>query len=88
MLADERPRSPCVVEVDVREEQMADVLQLEALFGEAGLERLDRRGRPAIEERRTVVRVHDVDADDALEALVHQVDGRERHAGSLSITAT
>jgi len=40
---DERTGCSRVVEVDVREEQVADVLQLEPSFGEACLQRLDRR---------------------------------------------
>ena len=41
MLADEHPRGACVVEVDVREEQVADVRQREAVRREPCLQRVD-----------------------------------------------
>ena len=61
--------------------------QREPAGGEPGLERADRRGRPAVEQREPVVGVDDVDADDALDALVHEVDRLQAHESSFSITA-
>ena len=79
MAADERARGAGVVEVDVREQQMADVRELEPLRREAGVERADRRRRAAVEQPRPVFRLDDVHADDALEALVQQVDRCQSH---------
>ena len=76
-----------VVEVDVREQQVPDVLEGQPALGEAGLQRADRRRRPAVEQREAVVGLDDVDADDAVEAEVHEVDRLEAHASSFSRTA-
>ena len=45
-----------------------------AALREAGLQRLDRRRRPAVEERRAVVGVEEVRGDRALVAQVAEVD--------------
>ena len=52
-----------------------------AAVGEAGLQRVDRRRRPAVEERRPVVGVEQVARDHALAAEVPEVDrlGSGRH---------
>jgi hypothetical protein len=63
-----------VVEVDVAQQQVADVAELEVVVGEARLQRVDRRRRPAVEDRRSVVRVEDVGADAAGPAVVMKVD--------------
>src|SRR5439155_26218864 len=57
---DERSRRAGVVEVDVRQEQVPDVLQREAARGEPRLERLEARARAAVEEREAVVGVDEV----------------------------
>ena len=73
MLADEGAGGAGVVEVDVREEKMADVRQLEPALGETGLQRVDARRRAAVVDRRPVVGLDQVRADDAL-GLVVEVD--------------
>ena len=86
VLAHERAGGAGVVEVDVREEQMADVAELEAALREPGLQRRDARRRPAVVEREAVVGLDDVAADVAGEALVEQVDRLERgrrHPGNV-----
>ena len=82
MLAHERARGARVVEVDVREQQVADVGQRETVRGQPVLQPRDADRRPAVEERRTVVRLEDVDADDLLGRLVVEVDRLELHDGS------
>jgi hypothetical protein len=67
MLPDERPGGAGVVEVDVAQEQVADVLEIEAVLGEAA------RGS-AVMEREAVLGLDEVAADDALGALVAEVD--------------
>jgi hypothetical protein len=69
-----------VIEMDVREEEVADVAQVEPAPAQSGLERFDARGRPALEERRAVLGVEQVRADDALGVSVAKVDRRHVHA--------
>jgi hypothetical protein len=73
MLADERAGGTGVIDVDVREEQVADVCQLEPALGEACLQRVDARRRPAVMDGRTVVGLDQERADDA-RVLVMEVD--------------
>ena len=79
VLANERARGPCVVEVDVREEQVPDVGELEATLGKPRLQRRFARRRPAVEERRPLLCLDDVDPDDLLSTEVEQVDRLGRH---------
>ena len=53
---------------------MPDVAEREAALCEAGFQCLDRRRRPAVEERRAVVGVEQVRGDRALVAHVVEVD--------------
>ena len=76
MRADDRPGGAGVVEVDVREQQVPHVCELHAVLAQAGLERWERRRRPAVEHREPVARLDEVRADHALDALVVQVDSR------------
>ena len=73
VLADERAGGAGVVEVDVREQQVADVGELEAAVGERLLQRREAGGRAAVVQREPVVGLEQVAADDAL-VLVVQVD--------------
>ena len=75
MLADERARRARVVEMDVAEQEVADVGQREAAGGEPGLQRVDRRGRAAVEERRPVVGLEEVARDDAVAAMLRRSIG-------------
>ena len=79
MLADERSGSAGVVEMDVREQQVADVGQGQAAFFEPLLEGGDAGRGPAVVERETVRGLEQVDADDALVALMVEVH-RIRHS--------
>ena len=63
-----------VVEVDVREQEMAEIGDREAVVGEGFAQRLDRRCRPAVEERRPPGRLEEIRRDDALVAEVAEVD--------------
>ena len=74
MLLHERARGARVVEVDVREQEVVDVLQLEPARGEALLQRGDRRGRAAVVQREALLRLDDVAADGSFDPLEAQVD--------------
>ena len=81
LLADENAGRACVVEVDVREQEMAEVGQRDAQLGESLLQRRDARGGPAVVEPEAVLGLEQVHADHALLALVVKVHRiRRRHA--------
>jgi hypothetical protein len=73
VFADERAGGTGMVEVDVREKQVADVGEGEPAVGEGRLQRRDAGGRPAVVEREPVVGLEQVAGDDAL-VLVVQID--------------
>ena len=83
VLAHEHARGARVVEVDVREEQVPDVGEVEPALGEAGLQVRDGGGRAAVEERRAVLRLEQVAADDA-RRLVVEVDRLDGARGDLT----
>jgi len=74
MLAHEHAGRARVIQMDVAEQQVAEVRQLQTALCESGFQRLDGRGRPAVEERRPVVGVEHVAGNGALDALVQEVD--------------
>src|SRR4051812_28109757 len=74
VLADEHARGACMVEVDVGEQQVADVREREPTLCEARLQRGDAGRRPAIVQREPVTRLQQVAADHALAAEVAQVE--------------
>ena len=74
MLTDEHPGGTRMVEMNVRQEQVAQVGERQTLLGETLLQRRQAGGRPTVEERRPVCRLQHVDADDALGALVLEVE--------------
>jgi pimeloyl-ACP methyl ester carboxylesterase len=78
MAADERPRGAGVVEVDVREQQVADVLDAQAVLRKPRFERGEGRRRPAVEQGEAVVGVDDVDADRVRTAAEVQVKVKHR----------
>ena len=78
MLAHEHARRARMVEVDVREEQVADVAELEVMLPQPLLQRWDAGGWPTVEQGETVIGFQQVDADDALAAEVEKVE-RVRH---------
>ena len=67
-----------MIEVDVREEQVPDIRDRDAVGREPGVERLERRGRSAVEERKAVVGVDEVDADRMWRSAEVQVDQSQR----------
>ena len=84
VLPHERACGAGVVEVDVREKEVADVAQLEPSLGEAGLQGRDARRRAAVVERQPVVGLEGVAPDGAGQALVEKVDRiRRRHQGNV-----
>ena len=74
MLPDEGARGAGMVEVDVAEQQVADVGERVSAGGESLLERGDVGRRPTVEKREAVVRLEQIAADDALGAEVVEVD--------------
>ena len=74
VFADEHAGGAGVIEVDVAQEEVPDVLEGEAETSESFLEPWKTRGRAAIEERRAVVGLDEVAADDTLDAAVVEVD--------------
>ncbi len=70
-----------MVEVDVREKEVADVAELVAAFGEPGLQRRNAARGAAIEEGQSLGRVQKVRPDRPGRAAVQQVD-RENVAQS------
>jgi hypothetical protein len=68
--------------MDVRQEQVAEVGELEPALGEPLLQRGDAGRGAAVEQRRSFRRVEEVDADHALAAEVQQVE-RLEHASIL-----
>ena len=79
MLADESAGGAGMVEMDVGEEQVADVGQGEPPLGKAGPEGRDRGCRPAVEQGETVVGLDEVGADDARSLLVEEIDRGGKH---------
>jgi hypothetical protein len=81
VLAYQRTGGARMVEVDVREQQVAEVVKLEPVLGEARLQRGDTARRAAVLECRPVGGLEQVAADDALMAAVEEVERlRRRHA--------
>jgi hypothetical protein len=74
VLPDEDARGARMVEVDVAEEEVADVGERKPALGEALLERREIARRAAVEERGPVLGLEQVAADDALGAEVVEVD--------------
>jgi hypothetical protein len=74
MISDDHAGGAGVIQVDVAQEQVADVRQGKAEESEAFLESWDARSRTAVEERWPVVGLDEVAADDALDAAVVEVN--------------
>ena len=66
VLPHEHPRGARVIEVDVRQKEMAQIGRGDAVLPETGPEGVDRRRRAAVEQRRPVGGVEQVGADDTL----------------------
>jgi pimeloyl-ACP methyl ester carboxylesterase len=77
MLTDERTGGAGVVEMDVREEQVAEVGHLEAVLAQARVQVVERARRAAVEQRGAVVGLDQVRGDLALLEEV-QVEGVQR----------
>jgi hypothetical protein len=80
VLAHEGARCACVVEVDVREQQVPQVAHLGASLRQAVAERGQAARRPAVVQRETVVRLDEVGADTAGITAVQEVERLVRHA--------
>ena len=76
---DESAGCPGVVQVDVRQHEMAEVFNPEPLLGEALFEPAEAGGRPAVDERRLVVR-EEIGRDHPRAPEVLQVDQDRRQA--------
>src|SRR6266498_969628 len=74
MLADERACRARVVEMDMREQQVSELVELEAAPGQLLLQRAEAGGGAAVEERGAVRGLEQVRADDALAAEMKEVD--------------
>jgi hypothetical protein len=74
MHADEDAGRARVVEVDVAEEEVAHVLERQAVVGQSLLERSDTRSRAAIEESGPGRGVEQVTRDDPLGTPVVKID--------------
>src|SRR5713101_3205175 len=83
MLAHEDPGCARMVEVDVREEEVAQVLKLEAAPAQGGVQALKAGRRAAVVERRTVLGLDDVRRDDALGALMVEVERIRAHGARI-----
>jgi uncharacterized protein YbjQ (UPF0145 family) len=81
--ADELPGRAGMVEMDVREEEMPEVFELEPALREAAHQFGETDGRAAVEDRRALSGVEQVDADHALGRLVAEIDGFWSHASHL-----
>src|SRR5882724_9615764 len=79
MLANEYSGGACVVEVDVREQEVANVLKLEPTLAQGRMQPVDAGRRAAVVERRAVLRLENGGADDALGALIVEVEGIRAH---------
>jgi hypothetical protein len=77
--ADKRSRRTRVVQVDVRQQEVAKVLDREPLPGETRFEPLQAARRPAVDQGRLVAR-EEVGRDDSRAAEVPQVDQERRQA--------
>src|SRR5581483_10094518 len=76
--ADDGARGAGMVEMDVREKQVADFPERGAAFTEPFLEAVERRRWSAVEEKRAARAVEHVDADRALCTQEPQVNGEQR----------
>ena len=74
MLAGERAGGACVVEMDVRQQQVLDLAELAAALGQPTLQRGDAGRRPAIEERETASGLDEIDADRPGSARMDEID--------------
>jgi uncharacterized membrane protein len=79
VLAHEHAGCARMIEMDVREDQVADVGQGESTLCQTLLEPLGARRGAAIEQGRAIVRLDDVGADRALVAGVEEIDRSAEH---------
>jgi hypothetical protein len=66
-----------VIQVDVRQQQVAEILESEAVRTQAGLERAETGARPAVDQRRLVA-WKEIRRDDPRAPQVVQVDQERR----------
>ena len=75
----ENPRCACMVEMNVRQQEMPDLREPETALRQPTFELLDARGGAAVVQRGPVVRLDDVGADCLRAAEMEEVDGLRRH---------
>ena len=83
MLAHERSRGAGVVEMDVREEEAAQVAELDAARRQRLLERRKAARRAAVVEREPVLGLDEIGADPPWIPAVEKVERLVRHARTL-----
>ena len=83
MLAHERSRGPGVVEMDVREEEAAQVAELETAGRQRLMERRKAARRAAVVEREPVLGLDEIGADPPWIPAVEEVERLVRHAVTL-----
>ena len=74
VLAYEDPGRAGMVEMNVGEEQVAKVLELEPALAQGRVQALEACRGAAVEERRSVLGLDEVGADDALRALIVEIE--------------
>ena len=79
MLPNDVTRRTGVVEVDVREQEVAQILQRDTVIEQSLLQPLEAGRGAAVEERRAVCGLYDVDRDHALRAQELKVDRPVEH---------
>ena len=84
MLSDEHAGGARVVDVDVRDQQVAQVGELEVALAQAFLQPREAARRPAVEERRPVRGLEQVAPDHPLRAAMHEIKRFRRHGPDAS----
>jgi hypothetical protein len=79
MLADENARRACMVEMNVRKEEVAQVLKLEPTMVQGAVQAIEAGRRTAVEERGPVVGLDQVGANDALRPLMVEIERIRAH---------
>jgi hypothetical protein len=79
VLAHENPGCAGMVEMDVGQQEVAKVLELEPPLAQGGVQALEAGRWSAVEERRPVLGLDEVRADDALRALMVEIERIRAH---------
>jgi hypothetical protein len=79
VLTDEDPGRAGMVEMNVGEEQVAKILELEPPLAQSHVQALEAGRGAAVVERRSVLGLDEVGADDALGALIVEIERIRAH---------